>query len=92
MGTPYRLPEPVETVIFRVAQEALTNAVRHSGVAHIESRLEFDPDCVRLVIHARGRGAGLGRDAGARVSRQRKPHDRIPPGHGVEVVLEVPTD
>jgi signal transduction histidine kinase len=100
-GTPYRLPEPVETVIFRVAQEALTNAVRHSGAARIESRLEFDPRCVRLVITDNGigmpptsAGEGLGlagmRERASLVNGHLTIDSR--PGHGVEVALEVPTD
>ena len=101
VGTPYRLPEPVETVIFRVAQEALTNAVRHSGAARIESRVEFDPRCVRLVISDNGigmpptpAGEGLGlagmRERAALVNGSLQIDSR--PGHGVEVALEVPTE
>ncbi len=101
VGTPYRLPEPVETVIFRVAQEALTNAVRHSGAAHIDAQIEFDPRCVRLHITDNGigmpptpAGEGLGlagmRERASLVSGTLTIDSR--PGHGVEVALEIPTD
>jgi len=45
-----RLPEAVELVLYRVAQEGLTNAIRHSHAAHIEVILEESPDALRLRV------------------------------------------
>lgn len=56
-GIPRRLPEPVETVVFRVAQEAMTNAVRDSNGTHIEVRLAFGAAEVCVTIS--GDGVGL---------------------------------
>ncbi|OWQ88784.1 histidine kinase [Roseateles aquatilis] len=43
VGTPRELPELLNTVLFRVAQEALTNVVKHAGAARVELSLEFLP-------------------------------------------------
>ncbi len=42
-GTPRELPELLNTVLFRVAQEALTNVAKHAGAARVEMSLEFGP-------------------------------------------------
>ena len=54
------LPGDVELVIYRVAQEALTNVARHSGSPCAELRLR--PDDGRLVLTVRDEGRGLARD------------------------------
>lgn len=55
-GSPRRLDPVVETVLFRVAQEALTNAARHSGVREGGVELHFEDGQVRLRISDAGRG------------------------------------
>jgi signal transduction histidine kinase len=44
------------TLLFRVAQEALRNAGKHAGAAHVEVRLHNRGDHVRLEIDDDGRG------------------------------------
>lgn len=51
------LPSELELVVYRIAQEALTNAVRHSGASHIE--LELDVGADRLTLRVTDDGAGL---------------------------------
>jgi signal transduction histidine kinase len=55
-GTPHRLDPLMETVLFRVAQEALTNLARHAQVR--EGRLEiiFAKNDVTLRVSDNGRG------------------------------------
>jgi PAS domain S-box-containing protein len=55
-GTPYPLPVEVENHLLRIAQEALTNAVRHSEGASVLVELTFEPAQVRLCIHDDGVG------------------------------------
>jgi signal transduction histidine kinase len=55
-GAARPLPEPVEKNLLRVGQEALTNAVRHSGAARVRVRLDYDADRVRLGVSDDGRG------------------------------------
>jgi PAS domain S-box-containing protein len=51
-----RLPEDVELAVYRIAQEALTNAVRHSDARTIELRVSADDDELRLEVRDDGRG------------------------------------
>jgi signal transduction histidine kinase len=52
-----RLPPEVETALFRIAQEALTNAIRHARARSVQVRLRRSPGCVTLDI--RDDGVGL---------------------------------
>jgi PAS domain S-box-containing protein len=52
-----RLPKDVETALFRVAQESLTNVYRHSGSSTAAVRLALDSGWVTL--EARDKGKGL---------------------------------
>jgi two-component system sensor histidine kinase UhpB len=59
------LPEDIQLVVYRVAQEALSNAVRHSGATRVRVRLIRDPEGVELTVSDDGRGfsfdqAGVG--------------------------------
>jgi len=54
------LSPDAELVIYRVAQEALTNAARHSQSKRVDVSLERDGD--RVVLSVRDYGRGLGRD------------------------------
>jgi two-component system sensor histidine kinase UhpB len=50
------LPGDVQLVIYRVAQEALTNAARHSGAERVEVTLSRAEDGVVLEVADNGRG------------------------------------
>jgi signal transduction histidine kinase len=50
------LPARVENHLFRVAQEAVTNAARHGNPSNIAVRLYYDADAVRLIIEDDGCG------------------------------------
>lgn len=55
-GDQVRLPPAYETVIFRVAQEALTNIARHSQAQRASVVLEMKPYEVVLTVQDNGRG------------------------------------
>lgn len=54
-----RLPGELETVIFRVTQEALTNIARHAGCKTANVTVTHDPESLLLEITDRGRGFEL---------------------------------
>jgi signal transduction histidine kinase len=101
---PARLPElskQAEEVIYRVAQECLNNAARHSGAANVNLSLRLADRTVRLSIS--DDGVGFARAAGDKSQsfgmagmRDRaalvrgKLSIRSAPGKGTAVVLEVP--
>jgi two-component system sensor histidine kinase NreB len=52
-----RLPLPIETALYRIAQEALINAVKYARADHIDIRLEaHDGTGVRLSVRDDGVG------------------------------------
>jgi two-component system, NarL family, sensor histidine kinase UhpB len=93
------LSPDVELVIYRIAQESLTNAVRHSGARTVTVALAADAD--RFTLRVSDDGHGLPEDlpqgtAGIAGMRERallvdgrlSIHSR--PGSGTEVTLSIP--
>jgi signal transduction histidine kinase/sugar lactone lactonase YvrE len=60
-GDQRRLSSQIEHQLLRIGQEALLNAVRHSGATAISLRLQYDPDTVSLVISDNGHGFDVAR-------------------------------
>jgi signal transduction histidine kinase len=58
-----RLPPAVETAVFRVFQEALANALRHSGTSRVEADLRRTHDSLTLDVRDTGIGFEAGDDA-----------------------------
>ena len=100
-----RLPSTLETALFRVTQEALTNIRKHAGRAPVAVTLEKHHDTVRLEVRDWGRGFS------PQVPHERpRPGERVgllsmqervallrgrctvtsQPGQGTQVVAEVP--
>lgn len=99
-GLPPLAPE-VELVIFRVAQEALTNVTRHAEADMVELSLTKGPKTIRLVVSDNGRGIrGAEIRGGIRGMRERAlfvggqltMRSRGGGGAGTEVRLDVPLD
>jgi PAS domain S-box-containing protein len=51
-----RLPESVEVSVYRIVQEAVTNAVRHAEAHHVTVTLGVIGDRLELEVHDDGRG------------------------------------
>jgi signal transduction histidine kinase len=60
-GVPRDLPHDVSLTLFRVLQESLSNAMKHSGSSHFEVRLRGGSGEVHLVV--RDNGVGFDGDA-----------------------------
>jgi two-component system sensor histidine kinase UhpB len=93
------LGEDVELVVYRVAQEALTNVLRHAEATHAELELDIADDSVLLRVRDDGRGLADGpqRGNGIRGMRERAVSvggrvlvERGADGSGTEVLLHVP--
>jgi PAS domain S-box-containing protein len=101
-----RLPPEVETALFRVAQEALTNVHKHAPSARVRITLRRLNDSVRLQVRDWGTGfdpekitdgGGPGERLGLSSMRERVAllggHLEVhsKPGEGTEVVAEIPS-
>ncbi len=58
------LPADIDLAAFRIVQESVTNAVRHSGADSCRVRLDYLDDELAVEISDRGRGCGGGTDTG----------------------------
>jgi two-component system sensor histidine kinase UhpB len=98
-----RLSPDVELVIYRVAQEALTNALRHAGAREATVSLRLAGDAIVLAVCDDGRGlvertgeGGLRREGGLRGMRERammidaQLEIRSRSAGGTEIALTVP--
>mgnify|MGYP000153172670 CR=1 FL=1 len=56
IGAPHPLPVRIEAGLYRIAQEALTNIVRHAQAKHVTLQLTLQPDNVELTIEDDGQG------------------------------------
>jgi two-component system, NarL family, sensor histidine kinase UhpB len=95
-----QLPEDIELVIYRVAQEALTNASRHSGAKRIDVSLGQLDSRVVLEVSDDGQGFAFAEEAkGLGLSGMRERALLVDgtleidsrPGKGTTVRLQVPT-
>jgi signal transduction histidine kinase len=57
-----RLRPEVESELLRITQEAMTNAVRHSGASTIEVDCRVSAPAAEIVVRDDGHGMGRGRD------------------------------
>ena len=101
-----RLPAEVETALFRVAQEALTNVHKHAPAARVKITLQRLSNCVRLNVLDWGPGfdpekttdgGGPGQRLGLSSMRERvallggRLEVYSRPGEGTEVIAEIST-
>jgi two-component sensor histidine kinase len=59
-----RLPADVETQLFRIAQEAITNAAQHSGASEIAVDFNFENRVLVMIIKDNGSGFRLDKSPG----------------------------
>ncbi len=67
-----RLPQDVETAVFRIVQEALSNVYRHSASPTARVRLVHGPSGVTLEVADRGRGMPGGITPGVGIGSMRE--------------------
>lgn len=63
MGTPRSLPPGVGLTVYRIAQESLTNVLKHAGPRpDVTVLVQWLPDAISLEVTDDGRGAAAGSD------------------------------
>ena len=63
-GTEAALPAGVDLSAYRIVQEALTNAVKHSGAGRARILVRYGPDDLRLRVVDEGRAGGAAAPGG----------------------------
>jgi PAS domain S-box-containing protein len=104
-GSERRLPTEVEVILFRIAQEALSNVRRHSKATSAEVRVEFEDNKARILVKDNGKGFAMPETMGNMVKEGRLGlagmQERIQllngslkiqsePGKGTAVIVEAP--
>jgi signal transduction histidine kinase len=99
------LPPEFEVNLFRIAQEALNNVLKHAGASQVKIALSHEAGALRLVVEDDGRGFEPGRlestppaqrGLGVRqiYERARMMGGRVDfqsrPGHGARLTVEAP--
>jgi signal transduction histidine kinase len=98
-----RLPEAIETALYRVVQEALTNASRHARATWVRIEVECDADRLRCVISDDGVGfdvASCDRGSGLGLKGMRERLSAVEgtlqiastPGEGTQILVQLPMD
>jgi signal transduction histidine kinase len=64
LGEAPPLPSSVETTVYRLVQEALTNAVRYAGDAPIDIQVIFSPAAITVFVDDAGPGPAAKRPGG----------------------------
>jgi PAS domain S-box-containing protein len=58
-GIKRSFPDEVQVLLFRIAQEAMSNIRRHAGASKAEVKLESGPDSIKMTISDDGKGFKL---------------------------------
>lgn len=99
-GKPRRLSQEIEVNLFRIAQEALTNTIRHAAAARVQIKLIFKARSIQLILQDDGKGfnldhagAGFGlismRERAQRIGAQLTLSSRR--GRGCKIMVNVPS-
>jgi len=104
-GSPVRLDSDLALALYRIAQEALTNVVKHARAAHVKVHLHLAPTSVRLEVRDDGCGfdatrLGAARRVGLGLASMRERMDhlrgrlelRSRPGKGSHLVVTCPVE
>jgi len=57
-GEPFPLPRGMDLSAYRIAQEALTNALKHAHASHADITIRYAPDEVQIEVRDNGHGGG----------------------------------
>lgn len=70
-GVDRRLPDAIETAVFRIAQEAIANVVKHAEASKVRIALQMGEGCVTLAVEDDGKGFDIPRGDVAAVAGSR---------------------
>lgn len=96
-GPPHELGSEARLALYRVAQEALTNVIRHARPEHVEVHLGYEPSATRLTVEDLGGCGPAPADPGYGLTGMRERAELLggtltagPTPRGFRVELELP--
>ncbi|KRE44469.1 sensor histidine kinase [Paenibacillus sp. Soil522] len=105
-GKEARMPSAMEAAIFRLVQEAFTNALKHASATHISLEINYQPHHISLIIQDNGVGfhselieQDASRNAHFGLVGMRERIELIEgrmeidsnPGRGTKIMIDIPT-
>ncbi|MFE5334947.1 sensor histidine kinase [Isoptericola sp. NPDC056573] len=95
---PGALGDAIDAAAYRIAQEALTNVLRHADARHVRVEADVDDGRLRLAVTDDGRGTGASPGTGAGLAGMRERAGLLggrltagdAPGGGFAVVADLP--
>ncbi len=105
-GKEARMPSAMEAAIFRLVQEAFTNALKHASATHVSLEINYQPHHISLVIQDNGVGfhselieQDASRNAHFGLVGMRERIELIEgrmdidsnPGRGTKIIIDIPT-
>jgi two-component system sensor histidine kinase DegS len=106
VGKEARMPSAMEAAIYRLVQEAFTNAYKHASASHIMVEINYQPARISLIIQDNGIGfrsevieQAASRNANFGLVGMRERVELIEgrmdidsnPGQGTKIIIDIPT-
>ena len=90
-GVPNALPAEISLCLYRIVQEALHNAVKHSGAKYVEVHLQQTSDQIQITLRDCGKGFDVGAAGNGRGLGLASMRERIRLVNGTIVIRSKPT-
>jgi signal transduction histidine kinase len=90
-GVPNKLPHEMSLCLYRIVQEALHNAVKHSGAKYVAVHLQQTADQIQITLCDSGKGFDVGAVATGQGLGLASMRERIRLVHGTLVIRSNPT-
>lgn len=106
VGKEVRMPSAMEAAIYRLVQEAFTNAYKHASASHVMLEINYQPSRISLIIQDNGIGfrsevieQAASRNANFGLVGMRERVELIEgrmdidsnPGSGTKIIIDIPT-
>lgn len=89
-GDPEKINPKIKTYLYRIAQEAVNNTIRHAEATRIEMKLSVDDELVSFTIKDNGKGFLKVKNSGEKGNGLHNMRERVSLLHGTLIVKSIP--